>query len=351
MFFTNRFVLVGIFSAFLFPAVSNSRQTDKKQQSPAPPIQSNIQQSPPSSRTADGQAGQEKQADPKSRVGPKTESTKASSDVAWSLLSEGAKSDKFRDRSDAISALTVLEGDRRAIAIIANALGDKEETIRVLAATSLGDMKARAAIPNLKNEMDDKSPQVSFAAAQALWKMGDRSGRDIFLDVLDGERKVKPNLIKSKIHQARMDMHDPKALALIGVNEASGAFLGPFSMGVSMVEEYAKNSGVSVQAFCAQLLAADPGSRTVEELTDALGDSNWTVRVAAARSLAKLEYDGARSQLRDMMVNDRSQPARFAAAAAIIRIGRHPGREQMPRWKMPSVDSSTAHQTLARESN
>ena len=239
---------------------------------------------------------------------------------AWKILTVAAASDKMRDRSDAISALTILPRDRKSIDIVANALDDKEETIRMLAATSLGDMKARSAIPKLKAALDDPSPQVSFAAAQALWKMGDRSGRGIFYDVLIGERKVKPGPIKQKMQQARMDMHDPKALALIGVNEASGAFLGPFSMGVSMVEEYAKNGGTSVQALCAQLLATDNNSQTIDQLNMALGDKNWTVRAAAARSLAKLNVRAALPQLQNMMQNDKSQPARLAAAAAMIQL-------------------------------
>jgi hypothetical protein len=130
-----------------------------------------------------------------------------------------------------------------------------------------------------------------------------------------------------------MDMHDPKTLTLIGVNEVSGAFLGPFSMGVSVVEEYAKNSGASVQALCAQLLATDDSNRTVDELTDALGDKNWTVRASAARSLAKLNYHGAMPQLRDMMLNDKAQPTRFSAAAAIVRLEGHARREGAPPAK------------------
>jgi HEAT repeat protein len=262
---------------------------------------------------------------------------------AWALLMQGYTSGKFRDRSDAISALTVLDRDPKAIAVIADALGDKEETVRVLAATSLGDMKARAAIPQLKDAMDnDKSPQVNFAAAEALWKMGDRDGRDVFYEVLDGERKVKPGLMKSKLHEARMDMHDPKALALIGVNEASGAFLGPFSMGVSMVEEYARNSGTSIQALCAQMLALDDTHETVDELTYALDDKNWTVRAAAARSLARLNVRGALPQLQDMMVNDKSQPARFASAAAVVRLSAEP---KIPGKRLKtSAHSATATQ-------
>ncbi|HWF36888.1 MAG TPA: HEAT repeat domain-containing protein [Candidatus Acidoferrales bacterium] len=239
---------------------------------------------------------------------------------AWKMLSDAAASDKMRDRSDAISALTILPRDRKAVDIVASALDDKQETIRMLAATSLGDMKAPSAIPKLKQALDDKYPQVSFAAAQALWKMGDKSGRGIFYDVLIGERKVKPGPIQQKIQQARLDMHDPKALALIGVNEASGAFLGPFSMGVSMVEEYAKNGGTSVQALCAQLLATDDSGMTVEQLKWALDDSNWTVRAAAARSLAKLNVRSSLPKLEDIMQNDKSQPARLAAAAAVIHL-------------------------------
>jgi HEAT repeat protein len=271
---------------------------------------------------------------------------------AWNLLMQGESSTKFRDRSDAVSALTILDRDRKAISAIADALQDKEETIRVLAATSLGEIKARSAIPQLKGTMNnDKSPQVSFAAAEALWKMGDREGRDIFYEVLDGERKVKPGLLKSKMHEARMDMHDPKALALIGVNEATGAFLGPFSMGVSMVEEYAKNNGTSIQALCAQMLALDESRETVEELTYALDDRNWTVRAAAARSLAKLNVRAALPQLKDMMLNDKSRPARFAAAAAVIRLSRpSAARSRTAAPKAPQSQSAPSLQSTAAAS-
>ena len=248
--------------------------------------------------------------------------------AAWGLLNDAAASDKFRDRSDAITALTIIPRDLKSIGMVSHALGDKEETIRTLAATSLGDMKARPAIPRLKAALDDKSPQVSFAAAQALWKMGDRSGRGIFYDVLIGERKVKPGPIKEKIQQARMDMHDPKALALIGVNQASGAFLGPFSMGVSMVEEYAKNNGTPVQALCAQLLSSDDSPYTSQQLKLALIDSNWAVRAAAARALAKLNVRSSLPKLVDMMNSDKSQPARLSAAAAVIQLSG--GRPEPP---------------------
>jgi len=236
------------------------------------------------------------------------------------MLADAAASDKTRDRSDAISALTILDSDPRAISLIAQALTDKEEHIRLLAASSLGEMKARAAIPALKKALDDKSVQVSFAAAQALWKLGDRSGRDIFYQVLDGERKTNPGVLRSKVNDAKHDMGDPKALALLGVNEVSGTFLGPFSMGISLIEDYAKNTGAPAQALCAKLLASDHTRRTFNELEDALADKNWSIRAAAARALAQFGDVKVLPRLKDMMENDKEQPARLTAAAAVLRL-------------------------------
>jgi HEAT repeat protein len=329
--FVHLVLLAGVIGA-IFPSASLARQGAAQKAAPAMSAGPGASQAPANAKQQ-----------PAKSVGAPASNSPAD---AWKLLMQGESSTKFRDRSDAVSALTILDRDRKAISAIADALKDKEETIRVLAATSLGEIKARSAIPQLKDTMNnDKSPQVSFAAAEALWKMGDREGRDIFYEVLDGERKVKPGLLKSKMHEARMDMHNPKALALIGVNEASGAFLGPFSMGVSMVEEYAKNGGTSIQALCAQMLALDESRETVDELTYALDDKNWTVRAAAARSLAKLNVRAALPQLKDMMLNDKSQPARFAAAAAVIHLSGPSARTRTIAPKPPQPPSTPSPQS------
>jgi HEAT repeat protein len=214
--------------------------------------------------------------------------------------------------------------------VIETALDDKDESIRFLAATTLGALEARGAIPKLRDAMYDDSPQVSFAAVQSLWKMGDHSGRDLLYEILDGERKTKPGMVKSKMDKAKQTMHDPKAMVLISINEASGAFLGPFSMGVSVLEEYARNNSAPVQALCAQMLAADNTAATIDELTDSLDDKNWAVRVAAARALAKLHHRDMIPKLKNMMENDKEQLARFSAAAAIIHLGESSGKARSP---------------------
>jgi HEAT repeat protein len=236
------------------------------------------------------------------------------------MLKAAATSERLADRSNAIAALSVLRSDPRALALVASALQDKDETIRALAANTLADMNARREIPALRKAMDDPSPVVSFAAAKALWKLGDRSGRELFYEVLNGERKTGPGFIQSHINQAKKDLHDPKTLALIGINQASGAFLGPASIGISVVEEYAKDKSSPVQALCAGLLASDDSPDTVEQLSLALDDNNWTVRAAAARALAKIHDTNAVHKLEIMIQTDREPAVRLVAAAAVLQL-------------------------------
>lgn len=239
---------------------------------------------------------------------------------AWKMLNMAAASPKVRQRSDALSAMSILKANSRAVARMTEGLSDKDEGVRTLAANSLGDMESRSAIPALRKAMDDSSPIVSFAAAKSLWKLGDHSGREMFYEVLAGRRKTEPGFVKSHVNEVKKDIHDPKTLALIGINQASGQFLGPFSMGVSMVEEYAKNTSSPVQALCANLLSQDDSPDTIEQLARALGNNNWTVRAAAAKALANMHDLKVIPKLDDMMSSDKESAVRLAAAAAILKL-------------------------------
>ncbi len=125
----NFCALLAPFVFLMFPSVSESRQSNGAQKSaslaPKQPANSSAQ-------TPTFATGNTKQPAKASRT-PEP----GSPAFAWALLDQGVNSDEFHARSDAVSALKILTHDRKAVAIIANALDDKEETIRVLAATSL----------------------------------------------------------------------------------------------------------------------------------------------------------------------------------------------------------------------
>ena len=63
--------------------------------------------------------------------------------------------------------------------------------MRQTAAAELGQLKSPDAIPYLKQALLDNS-EVAFTAAESLWKLGDQSGREIFQEVIEGQRKTMP---------------------------------------------------------------------------------------------------------------------------------------------------------------
>jgi len=66
-----------------------------------------------------------------------------------------------------------------------------DTSVRQAAAAALGEMGAREAIARLRSALDD-SPRVCYTAAKALWELGGASSREIFPEVIEGERKDAP---------------------------------------------------------------------------------------------------------------------------------------------------------------
>ena len=142
--------------------------------------------------------------------------------TAWNVLHEGLDANDPEHRVHAVAALGTIGATPEAIKLIETALkNDKATIVRQSAAVTLGDIKARTAIPSLESALDD-NPEVSFAAAKALQNMGNASGRWVFEEVLQGERTDKPGAIHSAVRKAKQKLHKPSELALMGVKEASG---------------------------------------------------------------------------------------------------------------------------------
>lgn len=248
---------------------------------------------------------------------------------SWGLLEAGSKSESLRKRTDVIAALSSMQGDSRAIRLLEAALDDKHSAVRRIAASSLGTMNAREAIPYLQRATNDKDAGVSFAAAEALWKMGDRSGATIFYAVVLGNRHVAKGFVSSQINTAWNEMHNPMALADIGIGEASGALLGPFAEGITIARELAKDRGAPAEALSATLLGEHPNPDAEKILLDTLQDRNFAVRAAVAKALGGFDDPALIPKLAPLL-SEKGTPVvrpfdavRFMAAAAIIRIYNH----------------------------
>ena len=237
----------------------------------------------------------------------------------WQVLSSGATDHNARRRAEAIAALGTMVPTPRVLHLIEKALDDKDASIRQVAAMNLGQMHARRSIPKLRKALDDPAPEVSFAAAKALWSMGDRSGREIFIRILSGEKSSSPGLIKGEVEATKKELEDKKKLAIIGATEAASSLFGPAGFGIKILEEVTRDRSASARAMSAILLAHDTSLDGLRELQDALSDKNWIVRAAAAQALGTRRHRDQIQYLRPLLDDDK--PAvRFMAAASILRL-------------------------------
>jgi len=189
--------------------------------------------------------------------------------TAWDLLSKGALDKSPEKRRQAVGAIASIGLAAEAVRLLEQALHDQDASIRQMAAAGLGEMKAKQSIPALKAALEDSNGEVAFAAAKALWEMGDRSGRGLIEDAFTGARKI---------------------------------------------------SSPDQRTLSATLLAEDCDAGTLRLLEQmAVDGKNWMTKAAAAKGLGRCGNPDAIPKL-ELNLSDSHDAVRFLAAAAIIRL-------------------------------
>ncbi len=244
--------------------------------------------------------------------------------TAWEVLKQDL-SDKNPDkRRQAVTAVGSVGLAQEAVQLVEKALKDDDPLVRQTAAAELGEMKSQQSIAILKTELEDPSGEVAFSAAKALWTLGDRSGRELIEDVLTGQQKTSDGLVGGAMRDAKKKMRDPKALAMMGLKEGSGALLGPFSLGIVAAEQAFKDGSAGSRALAIALLAEDCDAQTVRLLDWAfVNDKNFAVKAAAAKGMGKCGKRDSIPRL-ETGLSDSHEAVRAMSAAAIIRISLKP---------------------------
>jgi HEAT repeat protein len=241
--------------------------------------------------------------------------------TAWDVLRLGLAETNPLDRRQAVTATGSIGLDPEAVRLVEWALQkDSDSLIRATAAAELGEMKSRQSFPVLKAALDDRAGEVGFAAAKALWDMGDKTGRGFIEDVAAGQQNATDGGVKGALHRADRLRYDPKAMAVLGAKSASGALLGPFNIGVLAAEQVFKNGAVAVRMQALNLLAQECDAQTFKLLEAAsTDDKTWAEKAAAAKALGKCGNPDAIPKLEENLSNSNAA-VRFMSAAAIIRL-------------------------------
>lgn len=239
--------------------------------------------------------------------------------AAWDVLKRGLSEPNPDKRKQAVLAIGTIGPAPEVIEILNEALRDKEVFIRQSAAAEIGDAKIRQCIPNLVAALNDTG-EVAFTAARALWDMGDHTGRDVFQEVLTGELKDQTSFLEGAVRDAKAKIRNPRSLARMGVMEASGALLGPFSMGITLASDMMKDTGAPTRALSVLTLSQDCNARGLQLMEWAMAtDKSALVRAAAAKALGRCGNLSSIDKLMKFLAEN-SEAVRYMSAASIVRL-------------------------------
>lgn len=199
-------------------------------------------------------------------------------------------------------------------------LNDKDVEVCLATVASLSDLKGERTIRLLHKALNHDVPEVSFAAAKALFALNDPTGKEVLLSVLAKETKTSSGFLTKQKRDALRMVHTPKTLFIFAFKEGIGFVPLPgFGEGISSMQAILSDPGVSGRATAALLLGKEKDNTTLEALRDAAGDKDASVRAAAVHSLALRNNPALQPDLVPML-EDRSESVRLRAAVGYLRL-------------------------------
>lgn len=234
---------------------------------------------------------------------------------------ESALKDKNPDvRKQAAVALSLVGSRAPYLSLVDSVLEDKDVEVRLAAVASMVDMRSKSSVAALHKALKDPVPEVSFAAAKALWGLGDLEGRAALMAVLSRETKTSSNFLTKQMRDTLRLMHTPKGIFMFAVKQGIGFAPVPGAgEGVASMQALLSDPGVSGRAAAALLLGREKDPEILAALRDALTDRDWSVRAAAVHALAVQNNPALLSAIAPLL-DDKKEAVRLRAAAASIRL-------------------------------
>jgi HEAT repeat protein len=231
-------------------------------------------------------------------------------------------------RRQAVLALSIVGA--RFVSVLQGMLQDKDVQVRLATVESLADVRSKGATAALRMALDDEVPEVTFAAAKALWGLNDAVGKQELLAVLQGESKSASGVFSKQKRDTLRQMHMPQGFLMLAVRRGMGFVPVPYlGLGIASMHAILADPDVSGRAAAALLLVNATDQATLDALKDALGDKEWSVRAAAVHSLALRRDPRLKNDLAPLL-EDGNQAVRLRAAAGYLRLSAIPGPAQTP---------------------
>jgi HEAT repeat protein len=249
-----------------------------------------------------------------------TSSTAATDQECTGLLQNALAARNPDTRVQAVVALSLASEHSPLLPMLIGMANDKDVPVRLAVVASLAGVKTKAAIAALHEALRDPVPEVSFAAAKALWNLNDPAGETALLSVVEGESKPASGYLTAEMRRALRMMHTPTATFLFAVREGAGFVPVPgLGQGVASMQALLTDPGISGRAAAVLLLGRDKDPVLLPALRDALHDKNWTVRAAAVHAIAIRDNPALKKELIPLL-DDEKEGVRLRTAAGYLRL-------------------------------
>ena len=206
----------------------------------------------------------------------------------------------------------------------------RKATTRACAGEFLGNAGAVEALPDLTTLLRDRDPEVRWAAARGLGRLGDTAGVPVLLASLEGQPPLPVDVVADAVFEIR---DCPLAMLRQGLRSRSVPtravaveLLGRFqavSATAELIDVLSYDPSFEVRARAARSLGRIGSPRAIEPLLACLEGSPTAVCAQAVWALGRLGAAEAVPGLRDLFLNSTHLLSEQAAQAlaAIAPLG------------------------------
>src|SRR5579864_1944861 len=142
-------------------------------------------------------------------------------DRARSIIADSLKDSNPDTRKHAVQALSLISPREPYLSQLEAMLDDKDVEVRLATIASLLDLKSTRTVLTLEKALDSDVPEVSFAAAKALWTLNEPAGREALISVLSGDTKTSSGFITKQKRDALRMLHTPRTLFMFALQQGA----------------------------------------------------------------------------------------------------------------------------------
>jgi HEAT repeat protein len=250
-----------------------------------------------------------------------SESTPSNVEQAREIIKSGFDSKDYQVRIEAVTAAGMVGRNEVLLSRLVDLLNDKNVDVRLATVHAISDLHTEKCEQSLeKTVAEDPAPEVAFAAAKVLASWRDSAGTQALMEVYDGTRKTRSNIISKEKRTLLEQFHSYPSAMMFVLSKGVGYVPVPGAgEGFSAITTLLKDPGLSDRASVLLILCRGKNKQSRVLLAKALKDDNWSVRAVATQIISQTAQTDFRSSLPPLF-EDKNDKVRFRAAGAYLHL-------------------------------